>query len=118
MRELDDEALGWFARPLPWGSYGMLARASLSAPTLGAALKRWCRHHGLLTPDVTLAVTTSGDVASNRPPPHPPPRPPPPGRPAQALAPPPRPAPPRRHARRAHQRRRGQHRPHRTPPAR
>ena len=64
MQELDDEALGWFRRALPWGSYGMLARASLSAPTLGAALKRWCRHHGLLTPDVTLAVTTSGDVAS------------------------------------------------------
>ena len=29
MRELDDEALGWFRRRLPWGSYGMLARASL-----------------------------------------------------------------------------------------
>ena len=64
MQELDDEALGWFRRALPWGSYGMLARASLSAPTLGVALKRWCRHHGLLTPDITLAVTTSGDVAS------------------------------------------------------
>ena len=56
MRELDDEALGCFARPLPWGSYGMLARASLSAPTLGLALKRWCRHHGLIAPDATLAV--------------------------------------------------------------
>ncbi|MDZ4176968.1 MAG: AraC family transcriptional regulator, partial [Hydrogenophaga sp.] len=64
MQELDDEALGWFSRALPWGSYGMLARASLSAPTLGVALKRWCRHHGLLTPDVTLAVHTCGDVAS------------------------------------------------------
>ncbi len=32
MQELDDEALGWFSRRLPWGSYGMLARASLSAP--------------------------------------------------------------------------------------
>ena len=29
MRELDDEALGWFSRRLPWGSYGMLARASM-----------------------------------------------------------------------------------------
>ncbi|MGN1056052.1 MAG: AraC family transcriptional regulator ligand-binding domain-containing protein, partial [Comamonas sp.] len=29
MRELNDEALGWFRRPLPWGSYGMLARASI-----------------------------------------------------------------------------------------
>lgn len=63
MQELDDEALGWFARPLPWGSYGMLARASLSAPTLGVALKRWCRHHGLLTRDITLAVQTEGDEA-------------------------------------------------------
>ena len=29
MQELDDEALGWFSRRLPWGSYGMLARASI-----------------------------------------------------------------------------------------
>ena len=56
MRELDDEALGWFERPLPWGSHGMLARASLSAPTLGVALKRWCRHHGLLTTRVRLSL--------------------------------------------------------------
>ena len=33
MRELDDEALGWFSRKLPWGTYGMLCRASLTAPT-------------------------------------------------------------------------------------
>ncbi|MCB2017428.1 MAG: AraC family transcriptional regulator [Hydrogenophaga sp.] len=63
MQALDDEALGWFARPLPWGSYGMLARASLSSPTLGVALKRWCRHHGLLTRDITLAVEIQGDEA-------------------------------------------------------
>lgn len=56
MRELDDEALGWFSRRLPWGSYGMLARASLSAPNLGVALHRWCRHHGLLTRDVRLRL--------------------------------------------------------------
>ena len=64
MRELDDEGLGCFARPLPWGSYGLLARASLSSPTLGVALKRWCRHHGLLTPDATLSVAVDGEVAS------------------------------------------------------
>lgn len=64
MRELDDEALGWFSRRLPWGSYGMLARASLSAPTLGVALKRWCRHHGLLTDDVALSLESSGSVAT------------------------------------------------------
>jgi AraC-like DNA-binding protein len=63
MRELDDEALGCFRRTLPWGSYGMLARASLSAPTLGVALKRWCRHHALLTDDVALTLHTEGDTA-------------------------------------------------------
>jgi AraC-like DNA-binding protein len=56
MHELDDEAPGWFSRRLPWGSYGLLARASISAPTLGVALTRWCRHHALLTDDVTLAL--------------------------------------------------------------
>ncbi len=43
MKALDDEALGAFGRRLPWGSYGMLARASLTAPDLGLALRRWCR---------------------------------------------------------------------------
>lgn len=63
MQELDDEALGWFERRLPWGSYAMLLRASLSSPTLGVALKRWCRHHGLLTQRITLHIETSDDKA-------------------------------------------------------
>ena len=63
MRELDDEALGWFSRRLPWGSYGMLVRASLTAPNLGVALARWCRHHNLLTEDIRLVLTQSGGVA-------------------------------------------------------
>jgi AraC-like DNA-binding protein len=63
MQELDDEALGWFSRRLPWGSYGMLARASLSAPTLGLAMRRWCRHHQLLTDDVALTLTDTGTHA-------------------------------------------------------
>ncbi|CAN5571230.1 AraC family transcriptional regulator [soil metagenome] len=64
MQELDDEALGWFSRRLPWGSYGMLARASLSAPSLGVALKRWCRHHGLMADDIALTLSVSGDTAT------------------------------------------------------
>ena len=56
MQELDDEGLGAFSRRLPWGSYGMLARASLTSPTLGVALKRWCRHHGLLADDIRLEL--------------------------------------------------------------
>jgi AraC-like DNA-binding protein len=63
MKALDDEALGWFSRRLPWGSYGMLVRASLTAPTLGVALQRWCRHHGLLTDDIHLQITASDGVA-------------------------------------------------------
>jgi AraC-like DNA-binding protein len=64
MQELDDEGLGAFDRKLPWGSYGMLARASLAAPDLGVALKRWCRHHGLLTGDVVLDLVVAGASAS------------------------------------------------------
>jgi len=66
MQELDDEALGWFSRRLPWGSYGMLARASISAPTLQLALSRWCRHHGLIAPDIALSLDVAGDVATIR----------------------------------------------------
>ena len=64
MQELDDEGLGAFSRRLPWGSYGMLARASLSAPTLGVAVRRWSRHHGLIADDITLQLQVQGDVAS------------------------------------------------------
>jgi AraC-like DNA-binding protein len=66
MQDLDDEALGWFSRRLPWGSYGMLARASISAPTLQLALSRWCRHHGLIAPDIALELRVVGDVATIR----------------------------------------------------
>ena len=64
MRELDDEALGWFERRLPWGSYGMLARSSVSAPHLGLALARWCRHHGLITGDIQLSLSEQSGIAT------------------------------------------------------
>jgi AraC-like DNA-binding protein len=64
MQELDDEGLAAFSRKLPWGSYGMLARASLSSPDLGTAIKRWCRHHALLTDDIRLEVVESSAGAA------------------------------------------------------
>jgi AraC-like DNA-binding protein len=64
MQQLDDEALGWFSRRLPWGSYGLLSRASLTSPNLGVALKRWCRHHRLLTDDIVLDLSIDGDLAT------------------------------------------------------
>ena len=56
MHELNDEVLGCLSRQLPWGTYGMLVRASLTSPTLGVALKRWCRHHGLVADDIELSI--------------------------------------------------------------
>ena len=64
MQELDDEALGWFSRRLPWGSYGMLCRASLGSPDLGVAVRRWCRHHRLLTDDILLDLAVRDGVAT------------------------------------------------------
>ena len=66
MQELDDEGLGAFRRRLPWGSYGMLARASLTAPTLSVALRRWCRHHALLTDDIRLHLAIGAGSATVR----------------------------------------------------
>ncbi|HUR90319.1 MAG TPA: AraC family transcriptional regulator [Ramlibacter sp.] len=64
MQALDDEGLGAFGRKLPWGSYGMLARASLTSPDLGVAIKRWCRHHALVTHDIAVRLIVQGDSAS------------------------------------------------------
>ncbi|MEF7613361.1 AraC family transcriptional regulator [Aquincola sp. MAHUQ-54] len=64
MRELDDEALGWWQRRLPWGSYGMLARASLTAPQLGVALKRWFRHHRLVCDDLAITLDAARPLAT------------------------------------------------------
>ncbi|WP_048439782.1 AraC family transcriptional regulator [Caenimonas sp. SL110] len=64
MKELDDEGLGAFRRPLPWGSYGMLARASLTSPDLGVALKRWCRHHSLIADDIRLNLVEASAGAA------------------------------------------------------
>ena len=64
MQALDDEALSAYSRRLPWGSYGMLARASLSAPDLGRAIQRWCRHHGLIADDIRLRLVTQGASAA------------------------------------------------------
>ncbi len=57
MRQLDDEALGWFSRRLPWGTLGMMCRASLPSPDLRVALKRWFRHHRLVTDDILLELS-------------------------------------------------------------
>ncbi len=42
----------------------MLCRASLSSPDLGVAIKRWCRHHRLLTSDIALELQVAGGLAT------------------------------------------------------
>lgn len=64
MRELEDEALGWFSRPLPWGTYGLLCRSTLSSANLRVALLRWCRHQGLLIQDIRLRLDVHGQTAT------------------------------------------------------
>ncbi len=64
MRQLDDEALGWFGRKLPWGTLGMLCRASLPSPNLEVALKRWFRHHRLVADDLGLSLSAGGGRAT------------------------------------------------------
>jgi hypothetical protein len=41
----------------------MSCRASLTSPTLGVALKRWSRHHRLLTDDLVHRLTITDGVA-------------------------------------------------------
>ena len=66
MRELDDEAFGWFSRRIRWGTYGMLIRASVTAATMGSGLRRWCRYHSLLADEVTFSLETDGALARLR----------------------------------------------------
>ncbi len=54
VQALDDEALGWFQRRLPWASYGMLCRASLTSPTVELALKVRTLHRQLKEEAVSL----------------------------------------------------------------
>jgi AraC-like DNA-binding protein len=63
MRELGDEGLGWFSRRLPWGTYGLLCRATLPSVNLLVAVKRWCRHHALLVQDIDFSLTVTGSTA-------------------------------------------------------
>jgi AraC-like DNA-binding protein len=66
MRELDDEALGWFSRPMPWGVHSMLMGRSFSAPTLQVALQRRIRHHNFMIDDIKLGLGVGDGIATIR----------------------------------------------------
>lgn len=64
VHDLEDEALGWFTRPIRIGTTGMVWRASLAAPSLEIALRRWFRHQGLVTDDIALTLAVDDTQAT------------------------------------------------------
>jgi AraC-like DNA-binding protein len=63
VRELDDEAFGLFSQPMMVGSFELLCRAIVSAPTLARALERATRYLRILLPDITVTLRRKGDTA-------------------------------------------------------
>lgn len=64
MKDLDDEALGWFSKPMPWGSFSMLARGSISSPNVRLALIRYIRHHNILITDIDIRLSETNDITT------------------------------------------------------
>jgi AraC-like DNA-binding protein len=60
---LDDEMLGFLSRPLRRGSFALIARSALGAPTLAAAMRRIARTLVLLQDDVVLETVREGALS-------------------------------------------------------
>ncbi len=63
VRALDDEAFELFSQPMAVGSFELLCRAVVSAPTLARALERTGRYLRILLPDVTVTLRRQTDTA-------------------------------------------------------
>jgi len=63
MERLDDEALGFLSRRLKRGSFALMTRATLGAPTFEVALRRVAHTFGLLQDDLTLVLLHEGPLA-------------------------------------------------------
>jgi AraC-like DNA-binding protein len=61
--ERNDEALGFLSRPLKRGSFALIAREGVGAPTLETAMRRMSRTFTLLQDDVVLKPVRDGDAA-------------------------------------------------------
>lgn len=62
MDRLDDESLGFLSRPLRRGSFALLARSALGAPSLEVALHRVARSFRLLQDEVALVCLSEGSL--------------------------------------------------------
>ena len=59
----NDEALGFLSRPLRRGSFALIARAGIDAPTLEVAMRRMGHTFSLLQDDVVLKPVREGEMA-------------------------------------------------------
>jgi AraC-like DNA-binding protein len=60
---LDDDFIGLLSRPLKRGSFALIARSTLGAPTLEVAIRRATRTFHLLQDDVVLEAVCRDDLA-------------------------------------------------------
>jgi len=63
---LDDDLLGFLARPLRRGSFALIVRSAAAEDTLGLAIRRAGRTFGLLQTDVALQRVDAGPLAGLR----------------------------------------------------
>lgn len=63
VERLDDDGLGLQSRPLKRGSFALIARSALSAPTLEVAMRRMARTYRLLQDDVFVDLEREGSLA-------------------------------------------------------
>ena len=59
----DDDGLGFFSRPLRRGSFALIVRSALGAPSLEVAMRRMARTLRLLQDDVEFVPLREGDLA-------------------------------------------------------
>jgi len=63
MQRMDDEALGFLTRRLRCGSFALMVRSTLGAPTFEVALRRVAHTFSLLQDDLTLVPLQEGQLA-------------------------------------------------------
>lgn len=61
--KLGDESLAFFSRPLRSGSFALVGRSALGAPTLAVALRRAAHTFRVLQPDVAVTAAQAGPLA-------------------------------------------------------
>lgn len=63
INRLDDDGMGLHSRPLRRGSFALIARSTISAPTLEVAMRRIAHTYRLLQDDVRVQIQRNGALA-------------------------------------------------------